>query len=179
MDPYTNPLNSMDFTNVVPSTSTAAPSYQPLPKGTYVVTVTKSQLADWNGQSYLSFQFCVADGANRGRTVNHSIWGMWDDNPAKRETAKSAWKALRIACGLDGNTGGNDTDPLGCFLKIDVDIYTKNNGKEANKVLAFHALPVQQQAPVQPAPQPAPYQQAQPQYQQPVQPQGGMEEVPF
>ena len=190
MDPYNNPLSSMDFTNIVPATSAAPTTYKPLPKGSYIVTVVKSQVSDWNGQSFIALQFCVADGTYRGRSINHSIWGIWDDNPAKRENAKGEWKALRIACGLDGNIGGNDTDPLGAFLKVDVDIYTKKNGYETNKVTAYYALPAQpQQAPAQQAVQPvqpvqpaqaAPaFQQAQPQYQQPVQPQGGIDEVPF
>lgn len=183
MDPYTNPLNTMDFSNVVPSNSAASNAYEPLPKGSYVVTVTQSQLADWNGQSYIAMQFTVADGTHRGRTVKHSIWGLWDDNPARRERAMGEWKALRLACCLDGNIGGNDSDPLGRILKIDVDTYTNKKGYPTNKVTGYLALPQQAQpapqpqAPVQP--QPAAFQQAQPQYQQPVQPTGGIDEVPF
>lgn len=184
MDPYNNPLSSMDFTNVVPLSSSAPASRDPLPKGSYIVTVTNSQLSDWNGQSFIAMQFTVADGTHRGRTVNHSIWGLWDDNPQRRERAMGEWKALRIACGLDGNIGGADTDPVGRFLKIDVDTYTNKKGYPTNKVTGYYALPQPQApaAPIQPAQQaqPAPqFQQAQPQYQQPVQPQGGIDEVPF
>lgn len=189
MDPYNNPLSSMDFSTVNPASYSANQNqFDPVPKGTYNVAVTTCEVRDYNGQYFISLRYKVLDGQFHGRILSVSIWGMWDDD---NHIAMETWAALRAACGLDPRIGGDYPDVIGKMLQVDVDTYFKRNGKEANKITAYKQLPPQAAVPpkpqgmqpAQPAPQPQyqqqQYQQAQPQYQQPVQPQGGIDEVPF
>lgn len=167
----------MDFSHVNP-TAPSSSTYEPLPNGTYAVTVTSCEQRDYNGQYFIALRYTVADGTYRGRIINSSIWGMWDDDNRR---AMQTWAALRVACGLDGRIGGDYPDVVGRFLKVDVETYFKRNGQQGNKITGYHPLPQPApQAQQPPLPTYIPQQPAQAQqYQQPVQPQGGIDEVPF
>lgn len=182
MNQYDTPLSSFVLRNVTAQTKTA---FEPIPTGQYLAMCIQSEIrTSKNGTDYLLVKFALAMPEYSDRSLA-SFFFLWTDDNAK---ALANFKALREACGLDSNYGGDANDFLGRYVVLHVDTReNKRYGGQENYIQFYSKAqrqPAPAAAPAQPVqpmpnfvqpPQPAPVQPA-----QPAQPsEAAINEVPF
>ena len=181
MNQYDTPLNSFDLRNVATQTKE---SFEPIPAGQYLAMCIQSEIrTSKNGTDYLFVKLVLSVPEYQNRTLA-SFFFLWNDDNAK---ALANFKALRDACGLDSNYGGDASDFLGRYVVLYVDVRDNKKYGGQENYIKFYSKAQRQQppaAPVQPV-QPMPN-FVQPQQTAPVQPaqpaqpsEAAINEVPF
>lgn len=182
MNQYDTPLASFDLRNVTARTSK---TYEPVPAGNYLATIINAEIrTSKNGTDYLFVRFALAAPEYVDRSLV-SFFFLWNE---KNLSALGNYKALREACGLNPDFGGETTELIDKQVVLYVDIKNNRQTGDPENVINFYSRP-QAAAPAQPV-QPVSAHPVQAQAQaapmpkfvqpsQPVQPQPVQHQAPY
>jgi hypothetical protein len=117
---------------------------EPLPVGTYLVTVQNSEERVSNaGNKYLNVEFQVIEGDHSGRLL-WTNFNLWNKNETAAQIALSEFANLCIAVGK-GRSQVNDSAELHgsiCRVKVIVE-KRRDTGDPANRIKGFSPVNIQ------------------------------------